>query len=725
MSRHKPHKKATSVKGQKLEKTSSQIIDTKHKKSNYLVVIAFCVFAFILYGNTIGNDYALDDAIVITGNQFTQKGIKGIPDIFKYDTFTGFWLSSYPGQTASQIQEEKKLVAGGRYRPLSLSTFALEVEIFGKKIKDANGQIVYRGNPTISHFINILLYFLTTCLLYIILLRLIPPKNDGKWYFSFAFIASILFLAHPIHTEAVANIKGRDEIMTLLGSLAALWFTIKYLDTKKIYFVILSSISLLLGLLSKENAITFLAIIPLSVYYFTNHKLSSNIKASIPLLIAAGIFLLIRANVLGFDGGEKQISQEIMNNPFLGASFAEKMATIFFTLGMYIKLLIFPHPLTYDYYPYQIEIIGWDNPGAYLTLVFYLSIGIYAVYGMIKKRDVFSYGIWFYLLPLSVVSNIFFPVGTFMNERFVFISSIGFCLILGWLIYNYIPKLFKDNSSAKYFTSFVMIIVLSLYSIKTISRNKAWENDLTLFTTDVQTSSNSAKSNCSAGGKLIEEAQKPENKSNTVVHNQMCKQAIGYLEHAIEIYPNYVDALNLLGNAHYEHNFAIAKSLHYYAKVLKMRPFHNIAYKNSRIVMQNTFSLLTNNYSSSTPEEILKSCDEIILAKPEFGEAYHLKGTLYGKYLNMIDSAFVYLQKAQEMNFDKSSGFYKDLGVAYGMKGLYNESLRYFHKAIELDPNDAQSYFNLGITYQQLEDVENANLYLQKSEELKQKQAAQ
>ncbi|MDD4150951.1 MAG: hypothetical protein PHE33_13085, partial [Bacteroidales bacterium] len=231
MSRHKPHKKATSVKGQKLEKTSSQIIDTKHKKSNYLVVIAFCVFAFILYGNTIGNDYALDDAIVITGNQFTQKGIKGIPDIFKYDTFTGFWLSSYPGQTASQIQEEKKLVAGGRYRPLSLSTFALEVEIFGKKIKDANGQIVYRGNPTISHFINILLYFLTTCLLYIILLRLIPPKNDGKWYFSFAFIASILFLAHPIHTEAVANIKGRDEIMTLLGSLAALWFTIKYLDT--------------------------------------------------------------------------------------------------------------------------------------------------------------------------------------------------------------------------------------------------------------------------------------------------------------------------------------------------------------------------------------------------------------------------------------------------------------------------------------------------------------
>ncbi|MDD2634182.1 MAG: tetratricopeptide repeat protein [Bacteroidales bacterium] len=725
MSRHKPHKKTTTpVKGQAEKKVGNTIIDINHKKNNYFAILAFCVFAFVLYGNTIGHDYALDDAIVITSNEFTQNGIKGIPDIFKYDTFTGFWLSSYPDRTASQIQEEKKLVAGGRYRPLSLVTFALEIELFGKKIKDANGQIIHKGNPSISHFINIILYFLTTCLLYIILLRLFPPKKDKKWYFSFAFITSILFLAHPIHTEAIANIKGRDEIMTLLGSLAAVWFTIKYLDTKKIHFAILSSVSLFLGLLSKENAITFLAIIPITIYYFTNHKLSSNLKASIPLLIAAGIFLLIRANVLGFGGGEKQISQEIMNNPFLGASFAEKMATIFFTLWMYIKLLIFPHPLTYDYYPYQIEIIGWDNPGAYLTLVLYLAIGIYAVYGMIKKKDMFSYGIWFYLLPLSVVSNIFFPVGTFMNERFVFISSIGFCLILAWLIYKYIPKIIKDKSSASYFTSFIMIIVLGLYSVKTISRNKAWENDLTLFTTDVQTSSNSAKSNCSAGGKLIEEAQKPDNKNNKVLHDQMCKQAIGYLEHAIEIYPNYVDALNLLGNAHYEHNFAVAKSLHYYAKVLKIRPFHNIAYNNSRIVMQNAISLLTNNYSSSTPEDILKSCDEIIKAKPEFGEAYHLKGTLYGKHFNIIDSAFIYLQKAEKINFEKNAAFYKDLGVAYGMKGYYNESLEYFHKAIELDPNDAQSYFNLGVTYQQLGDVQNANLYLQKSEELKQKQAA-
>ena len=80
--------------------------------------------------------------------------------------------------------------------------------------------------------------------------KLFPPDENKKWYLSFPFIASLLFLAHPLHTEAVANIKGRDEIMTLLGSLGALWFTLKYLDTKKAKFFVYSSLSLFLGLLS-------------------------------------------------------------------------------------------------------------------------------------------------------------------------------------------------------------------------------------------------------------------------------------------------------------------------------------------------------------------------------------------------------------------------------------------------------------------------------------------
>ncbi len=122
---------------------------------------------------------------------------------------------------------------------------------------------------------------------------------------------------------------------------------------------------------------------------------------------------------------------------------------------------------------------------------------------------------------------------------------------------------------------------------------------------------------------------------------------------------------------------------------------------------------------------MLESCSKLIQAKPGLGEAYYLKGVLFGKYMNQLDSAFVYFEQANSMNFNKNAGFYKDIGVAYGMKGLYNKSIEFFTKAISLDPNDSQSYYNLGVTYQQIGDIPNANVYLTKAEELKQKQATQ
>jgi len=672
-----------------------------------------------LYANTLYHDYALDDAIVVVQNQFTNKGVDGLKDIFSYDTFTGFWMTSYPGKTADQIQEEKKLVAGGRYRPLSLVTFALENQVFGKKEHNQNGETYYAGNPHISHFINIILYVLTCLLLYQILKKLIPPRNPDNWYFSTAFIATMLFLAHPIHTEAVANIKGRDEIMTLLGSLGALWFTLRYLDTSKIVNLLLSSLCLFLGLLSKENAITFLALIPLSVHYFTKHKPMRNLISLIPLAVAAGVFLIIRYQILGGGSGEKEIAQELMNNPFVEADTSEKFATIFYTLWKYIQLLIFPHPLTYDYYPKQIPIIGWGDYRAFLPFLLYLALGIYAVWGMIRRKDVYSFSIWFYLIPLSVVSNLFFPVGTFMNERFVFISSIGFCILLGWLVVEKLPWLArKFKVWPGYMILPVFIVVMLLYSAKTFTRNKAWENDYVLFTTDVQTSVNSAKSTCSAGGKLIEEAQKPAIKADTALHNEYCHKAIAHLERSLTIYPEYVDAMNLLGNAWYELEMNSVKALEAYTRVLKLRPYHGVAIGNARVIINNAFPLLNSGKSMNSPEEILAALEALDKVKPGIPELYHLMGTIYGRYLNRLDLSIEFLNKSAALN-NQNPSLFMDMGVAYGMSGDLQTALKNFLKAVELSPGDPMAWMNAGITYQHLGDKARAAEYINKANALK------
>ena len=240
-------------------------------KAGIVPIIILAVVSLALYINTLRNDYALDDSMVLIRNSFTQQGVSGIDDIFKYDTFTGFWVFNDSTRTVEQIVKEKKLLAGGRYRPLSLLTFAIEIELFGKDFYDENGILVGQGCPVINHAMNAIYYALTVVLLYLILVRLFPRK-DKSWWFSIPFLTALLFAFHPIHTEVVANVKGRDEILTLLGSLAALWWSIKYIDSKKLYYLILSGLALLCGLFSKENAIVFLAIVPLTLYYFTNAK---------------------------------------------------------------------------------------------------------------------------------------------------------------------------------------------------------------------------------------------------------------------------------------------------------------------------------------------------------------------------------------------------------------------------------------------------------------------
>ena len=122
-------------------------------KLNCWLIMAF---SFLIYAGTLFHDYTQDDAIVIYDNMFTKQGVSGIPGILKYDTFYGFFKK----------EGKANLVAGGRYRPLTLVMYALEVQLFSKKKKDKDGKMVFdpleeKGKANaikfIGHFITILL----------------------------------------------------------------------------------------------------------------------------------------------------------------------------------------------------------------------------------------------------------------------------------------------------------------------------------------------------------------------------------------------------------------------------------------------------------------------------------------------------------------------------------------------------------------------------------------
>lgn len=653
-----------------------KLIDTRI--NTRIAFFIFLVFGFILYANTIGHEYALDDAIVLSENQFTKSGISGIKDILSYDTFTGFF------------GKEKQLVAGGRYRPLSLITFAIEVEFFGL-------------NSHISHFINIILYILTVFLIFKVFKRLVP-KNSEFVFLSISFLSALLFLFHPIHTEVVANIKGRDEILAFLFALLSLYQSLKYLEKEKLLHLLYSFIFFFLGLLSKENTITFVVIIPLALYFFKSEKLKNYVMVIVPLLLSSFLFLIIRKIVLGPQPTE--LPTELMNNPFIHngkmLSFFERIPTVLLTFGMYLKLLIFPHPLTFDYYPKQIPIIEWMDWRAILPLVLYTLMFVFAIFRF-KKKDILSFAILFFLISFSIVSNIVFPIGTFMNERFMYISSFGFSLILAKIF----VQIFKSKGNFKLPGLVILMIILSGYTFKTIDRNKVWKNDYTLFLTDVKTSFNSAKSNTSAGGKLIEKAK---TFTDSTLKSNTLKDAINYLEKAITIHPTYADAWLLLGNAHFDLNKNYEQTISCYMEILKRNPYNEHALRNIIIVL--------NGYSEIDPK--IEVFEYLIKYHPNNFEINYRLGVLKGRYKGNLADAIPLLEKAVQLK-QNSKDALKDLGVAYGMNNEIQKSLEVFLKAKELFPNDDQIFYNIGISYARLEDEQKAEEYFAKAKELKSK----
>lgn len=688
---------------------------TKRSKNSsfntYLPYYIIGFLAFIIYSNTLFLDYTLDDRMVIFENTFVKQGVKGIDDIFTSDSFEGFF------------GKRNNLLEGGRYRPLSIAGFAIEYKIFGK-------------SPFVSHLGNVLFYILICLLLYHLLINLfqnILQKN--KWFKSIPFLIAILFVVHPIHTEAVANIKGRDELLSLLFSLACLYV---FVVETKLHFALKSFLIFILflfALLSKENAITFLAVIPLSVVLFKKTKLKEMLFSMLPLFVATLTYFLLRYNALGFFFSNGFESSELLNNPFLQATSLQKYATVFYTWAIYLKLLFIPHPLTHDYYPKQIPIVDFSNPFALIGLFAIIFIVIIAIIKF-KKEPILAYGLSFFIITFSIQSNLLINIGTFMNERFMFIPSVGFLIAIVISI-SLLVKKFKFPE--KIIISLVVITVC-LFSLKTFSRNFAWQDDYTLFTTDVKVSSNSAKCNISAGGQILERLDKV---NDTIIKMQMLERAVEYLRKGLDIHPKYQQGWVLLGNAYLKYKDYKSASL-CYENSLKINPasadaLNNILYTAQQAEKDNYIDIAiiifnkTLTYKKDISDIVLAICDcylkankidsAISLVKAKYKDTkneykYLAKlGEIYGKYLNNLDLALDYFKKSLALN-NKYLSSNENIGIVYGLRKDYKNSLFYLQKALEIEPKNKRITLNIAQTYRLMGNIAKANEYMKMSEKL-------
>ncbi len=447
--------------------------------------------------------------------------------------------------------------------------------------------------------------------------------------------------------------------MSLLGSLAALYLSLRAFYEKNQKLNLAAAALFFLALLSKENAITFLAVVPLTYFFFTQAKFGKIAAQTLPFVAGAVVFLIIRTSVLGLDfGGEPP--RELMNNPFLklvGNQYVdftpgEKMATIFYTLGKYVQLLIFPHPLSHDYYPRAVGIMSFGDWQVILSVLLYLGLGVYALLRLTKKDPV-SYGILFFIATLSIASNIVFPIGTYMSERFLYMPSVGFSLVAAVIFYRVASRSGRPKTAAMAVGGLILLAL----SVKTFTRNFAWKDNFTLFTTDIETVPNSAKLRNAVGGELIAQSQKPENATRK---NDMLTEAVGHLNEAVKIHPGYKNPFLLLGNA-YNYLQQYEASIQAYQQALQLDP----------------------NYAE---------------AKNNLGITYRDAGRYYGEQKGDLNQALQNLLKAYELRPDEYETL-RLLGVAYGVSGNNEQAINFFSKALQREPENAGALMDLATAY--------------------------
>jgi protein O-mannosyl-transferase len=627
------------------------------------LTFGFFLLGVLLYANTFFHDYALDDEVVLINNRYVQEGISGIPKLLYLDSFHGY------------LTKDTDFLPGGRYRPLSLITFAIENSLVGNE-------------PIVSHGINILLYGLLLALIAYWFSSYLLPKH-----YEIGIIALLIFAVHPIHTEVVANIKSRDELLSLTLLVCMFICLYRALERPKEHnlWLGLSAIAYFLALMAKEIGITMLAIIPITLMASTKLSKKAIVNNSVIFLLVAIAYLVIRFSVIGTDFQASY--EDDMTNPFMRATPLQKYATLCFLQLKYIGLLFWPQHLSWDYSYPQIPYFFFDHPLVLTSLVVLAGLIVGALY-FFKRQNWISYGLIFYFSSISIVSNFVLNIGAPIGERFAFQASLGFCIaIAAAFVWAYRRLYAHSPTVSKMLAMGVLVFFLALGSYKTYSRNEDWQDSVTISMADVQTCPNSGKTNMSAGGAAMVLATRTDDLSEKMKYYRL---GLGYFRAVTRLTPDWKAANEKMGNVYYEIG-KICDSL----------------YQKGATGDQPSVALFTELFgkAQSTDDIIMAYLDSTVKYNPNRHNAWSNRGHLL-KARGQFDQAIVSYQKAQTILPDTAVYWYQVAAAyfTYPNNPQYTAAIPYFEKAKKIEPNNVIYLADLGVAYYYAKDYEKARV---------------
>ena len=603
------------------------------QRVDLFVAWAVAALAFLVFVNSLWNGFALDDAFIIVDNPAIRR-LSNLRGIFA----TGYWV------------EQKDL-----YRPLIILSYALNYALAGLA-------------PFPYHLVNVLLHAGNCALVYLLVLALFRTR-------ALALAAAAAFALHPIHTEAVANVVGRAELLAnAFLFLSWLWY-LRWDEGAarlKRRWLAASVAAFALAIFTKEHAIGLIGLLVLTDLVRASEKrlplgrtIWEKCRAAYGWYLAALVgYLVVRVLVLGV-----LLTSRVgfLENPLAHIDPWTRVLTAIKVLGRYLWLLLVPVRLSSDYSYNQIPVSrSLLEPGVLAGLLGLL--GLCALAGWTwRRRPALSVGVAIFALTILPVSNLPFPIGTIMAERVLYLPSLGFCLLLAGVV---APLAARPRWGLVTVSLFALLLLG--YGARTVLRNREWRSNATLFAAAALTSPNSATAHYGLGEAMLEQGDS--------------SGAGRELERSLKIYPEFGAAYQNLAVISAAQG-QIDEAIRNLRIATGFAPGYGLAHLNLGVLY------LEKGMTAQALEE--------------FRVAARL-GDLRVKEINLLAKGFFTVGSLPEAKESLERALYytprsfvlrHNLGLVYSRQGRWEDAQRELEAAARLKPDSPEVQMNLGSVY--------------------------
>ncbi|HTX64600.1 MAG TPA: hypothetical protein VMD31_02435 [Opitutaceae bacterium] len=387
--------------------------------------------------------------------------------------------------------------ASDLYRPLTTLSYLFNYTVLGE------------GNRVTGyHVVNLLLHWANAWMVLIVLHRLTRRLR-------LSLLAAALFAVHPVNVESVTNIVGRADLLATLAILGAGWCYLRAAAApgwRKLPWLAAVTAITCLGVLAKENAVMIAAFVLLYDWLWRWPELPGaswrqRLPAAARTFVLQGWLWLVPAGVLLLWARHRLLyvtpvyGQFFVDNPIAFAGPVQGALTAFGVIGRYLGLLVLPATLSCDYSYNEVPLFG---DGAHWWQGFYVWLSLLLVAGLVvaavrlrRRHAAFAWGTLFFFLMLLPTSNLLLPIGSIMAERFLYLPSIGFCLVAALALRPLGAALARAAVAQPRWlvpaARVVPALAVGVLGLRTHIRNADWHDELALWRSAVAAAPDSFK----------------------------------------------------------------------------------------------------------------------------------------------------------------------------------------------------------------------------------------